>query len=45
MTTINPSNMFSEYTKLITQFKLPGIDVAAILEIAPKDIEATRRRT
>jgi phasin family protein len=40
MTATNPSNIFGEYTKLITQFKLPGIDVAAILESRRKDIEA-----
>ena len=40
MTATNPSNIFGEYTKLITQFKLPGVDVAAILESRRKDIEA-----
>jgi phasin family protein len=35
-----PGNLFAEYTKLITQFKLPGLDVAAILESRRKDLEA-----
>jgi phasin family protein len=40
MTAVNPSNIFAEYTKLITQFKLPGLDVAGVLEARRKDIEA-----
>lgn len=36
----NPSNLFADYTKLITQFKLPGLDIAAVLESRRKDIEA-----
>jgi phasin family protein len=36
----NPANLFAEYTKVIGQFKLPGIDVSAILESHRKDIEA-----
>ncbi|MGF6720993.1 phasin family protein [Paraburkholderia sp. GAS41] len=40
MTGSNPSNIFGEYTKLITQFKLPGVDIAGILESRRKDIEA-----
>ncbi|MFM0504825.1 TIGR01841 family phasin [Paraburkholderia caffeinilytica] len=34
------NNIFAEYKKVIGQFKLPGIDVAAILESHRKDIEA-----
>lgn len=40
MTATNPANLFGEYTKLITQFKLPGVDVAGVLEARRKDIEA-----
>ncbi|TKC80213.1 phasin family protein [Trinickia terrae] len=40
MATTQPGNLFAEYTKLITQFKLPNVDVAAILESRRKDIEA-----
>jgi phasin family protein len=40
MEPINPNNLFAEYTKLVSQFKLPGIDVNAILEARRKDIEA-----
>ena len=40
MVTTNPSALFAEYTKLITQFKLPGVDVAAFLESRRKDFEA-----
>ncbi|WP_028217292.1 phasin family protein [Paraburkholderia oxyphila] len=40
MVSTNPSGIFAEYTKLITQFKLPGVDVAAFLESRRKDVEA-----
>jgi phasin family protein len=40
MTASNASNLFAEYTKLITQFKLPGLDIASVLESRRKDIEA-----
>jgi phasin family protein len=40
MTATNTSNLFAEYTKLITQFKLPGLDIASVLESRRKDIEA-----
>jgi phasin family protein len=40
MESTNPANLFAEYTKMIGQFKLPGVDVAAILESRRKDIEA-----
>jgi phasin family protein len=40
MAATQPGNIFGEYTKLITQFKLPGVDIAAILESRRKDIEA-----
>jgi phasin family protein len=36
----NGNGMFAEYTKLITQFKLPGVDVSAFLESRRKDLEA-----
>jgi len=40
METTQPANVIAEYTKAITHFKLPGIDLAAILESRRKDIEA-----
>jgi len=40
METTQPANVLAEYTKAITHFKLPGIDLAAILESRRKDIEA-----
>lgn len=40
MAMTQPSAIFAEYTKLITQFKLPGVDVGALLESRRKDIEA-----
>ncbi|QCP53157.1 phasin family protein [Trinickia violacea] len=40
MAATQPNTLFAEYTKLITQFKLPGLDLAAILESRRKDIEA-----
>ncbi|AOJ84814.1 chemotaxis protein [Burkholderia savannae] len=36
----NVKSIFSEYTKVIGQFKLPGIDPGALLESSRKDIEA-----
>ena len=40
MDSTNPNSIFVEYKKVIGQFKLPGIDVGAILESRRKDIEA-----
>jgi len=40
MDSTNSNSIFAEYKKVIGQFKLPGIDVAAILETRRKDIEA-----
>lgn len=40
MAATQPSNIFGKYTNLITQFRLPGVDIAAILESRRKDIEA-----
>ncbi|WP_028232283.1 phasin family protein [Paraburkholderia mimosarum] len=40
METTQPANVLAEYTKAITHFKLPGIDLSAILESGRKDIEA-----
>ena len=40
MDSTNPNSIFSEYKKVIEQFKLPGIDVGAILESRRKDLEA-----
>ncbi|MCX4162037.1 MULTISPECIES: phasin family protein [Paraburkholderia] len=40
MDTTNSNSIFDEYKKVITQFKLPGIDVNAVLESRRKDIEA-----
>ena len=40
MESTNPTHLFAEYTKVMGQFKLPGVDVAAILESRRKDIEA-----
>ncbi|MEM5450150.1 TIGR01841 family phasin [Paraburkholderia sp. BR14263] len=40
MESTNPTHLFAEYTKVLGQFKLPGVDVAAILESRRKDIEA-----
>ena len=34
------SNPFDDVTKLIEQFKLPGVDMSAIVEARRKDIEA-----
>ncbi|WP_175150291.1 phasin family protein [Paraburkholderia ultramafica] len=40
MDSTNSNSIFTGYKKLIGQFKLPGIDVSAILESRRKDIEA-----
>jgi len=34
------TNLFGDISKLLEQYKLPGIDVAAIVEMRRKDIEA-----
>jgi len=34
------SNPFGDVTKMIEQFKLPGVDMSAIMEARRKDIEA-----
>ncbi|VTU24764.1 MULTISPECIES: phasin family protein [unclassified Variovorax] len=36
----NESNPFGDVTKIIEQFKVPGIDMAAIAEARRKDIQA-----
>ena len=38
--TNNTNGMFSDYTKLIGQFKFPGFDMSALLDSRRKDIEA-----
>jgi phasin family protein len=38
--TSRPANLFGDFTRLMEQFKLPGIDVAAMMEARRKDIEA-----
>ncbi|SAL82133.1 phasin [Caballeronia choica] len=40
MESTNTKSTFAEYTKMLTQFKLPGIDVAPVLESRRKDIGA-----
>ncbi|MGA7814878.1 phasin family protein [Caballeronia sp.] len=40
MDSTNPNSIFAEYKKVIGQFKLPGIDIGAILESRRKDVEA-----
>ncbi|OAJ55071.1 chemotaxis protein [Paraburkholderia ginsengiterrae] len=40
MESTNPNSLFAEYTKVLGQFKLPGVDVAALLATRRKDIEA-----
>lgn len=40
MESTNPNSLFTEYTKMMEQFKLPGIDVSAVLESHRKNIEA-----
>jgi phasin family protein len=34
------ANLFGDFSKLMEQFKLPGIDVAALMEARRKDLEA-----
>jgi phasin family protein len=36
----NPTNPFGDVTKLMQQFKMPGVDMSAIVEARKKDIEA-----
>jgi phasin family protein len=36
----SPANLFGEIGRIIEQFKLPGLDAAAVLEARRKDIEA-----
>lgn len=36
----NPTKMLGEFTKMMEQFKLPGIDVAAIMQARRKDFDA-----
>jgi phasin family protein len=38
----NPTNLLVEFTKMMEQFKLPGIDMAAIMEARRKDFEALK---
>ena len=40
MESITPKNLFGDYTKMLTQFKLPGVDLVGMLESRRKDIEA-----
>ncbi|MEM5428805.1 phasin family protein [Cupriavidus oxalaticus] len=40
METTNPTKLFSEYTKVLERFKLPGLDFAAIRESRRKDLAA-----
>jgi phasin family protein len=35
-----PTNLFGDIVKLLEQYTLPGIDIAAIIEMRRKDIEA-----
>ena len=36
----SPSSLFGDFSKLIEQFKLPGIDVHLVMEARRKDVEA-----
>jgi phasin family protein len=36
----NPVNPFGDVTKMMEQFKMPGVDMSAIVEARRKDIEA-----
>lgn len=36
----NETNPFADVTKMIEQFKMPGVDMSAIVEARRKDIEA-----
>lgn len=40
MESTNPNALFAEYTKLLSQFKLPGVDISALMESRRRDIEA-----
>ncbi|HWT37324.1 MAG TPA: TIGR01841 family phasin [Paraburkholderia sp.] len=40
MESTSANGIFTEYTKLIGQFKLPGLDMSAMLESRRKDIQA-----
>jgi phasin family protein len=40
METTNANYLFTEYAKMIEKFKLPGVDLSALLETQRKDIEA-----
>ena len=40
MDSTNFNSIFDEYKKVVGQFKLPGIDVGALLESRRKDVEA-----
>jgi phasin family protein len=40
MEATSTNGIFAEYKKLVGQFKLPGVDIGAILESRRKDIEA-----
>lgn len=40
MESITPNNLFTQYTSMIKQFRLPGLDLSAVLESRRKDIEA-----
>ena len=40
MESTTPNNLFTQYTSMIRQFKLPGLDASAIMESRRKDIEA-----
>ncbi|RZT39120.1 phasin family protein [Cupriavidus agavae] len=36
----NPSNPFTDFTKLLEQYKVPGVDMSSVIEARRKDIEA-----
>jgi len=40
MATTEPTNPFGDITKMIGQFKMPGVDMNALVEARRKDIEA-----
>ena len=40
MNETTPTNLFGDIVKLLEQYKLPGIDIAAIIDMRRKDIEA-----
>ena len=40
MESTSKNSIFTEYTKLFGQFKLPGLDISAMVESRRKDIEA-----